>query len=170
MSFLTIFIFIIGIIWFFEWLSKKDKKTITVVKKIGKVLLCITLVIVGLIILLTLNEMWFREWKNEYEMSKVEMTVEYNTERCPESFPLLVSIQNSSRKTVNFIKYKVVIRRKGYSTDISYLLDTTTDKIIEPGKSIESCHIYFLAGLYEWYNSPNDLEFEIGNKRIIFAK
>lgn len=139
------------------------------IKKILKVVGVIILLIIVLF-LLFLGYLWFEDKQRQAEEDKVEMTVRYDLDECPEDFPLFVKILNNSDRTINSVDFDIRITRKGYSKNLAEWGDYGSDKIIEPGSGWESCWKYKLQAEYERYNNPDNLNFTIGYKYIYFQR
>lgn len=136
-----------------------------------KIIGYIILGIIVLIILAVALMFWLDRKEREVE-DKVKITVEYNPDKCLKDIaPLLVTFENTSDRTVEYISYDISIYRKGYSSDISENSHYWTDKIMKPNDVYWECAPIRLENTYNYYqNKPEELEFKISYKSVRFSK
>lgn len=149
------------------------KGVLQYIKKVFKVIGIIILILIIVYILYEFNNDKLKRERIQLE-DKIIVSVNYDLSECDKNFPLLVTISNNSNQVVNFIEYDILIHRKGYSTEISYSsykydkrIKYSSDKILMPGMVHTQCWKYFVNEEYEKYNSPVNLNFEIGKQKYI---
>jgi hypothetical protein len=69
----------------------------------------------------------------------VQASIEHNSSRCSEEYPLLITWSNNSGDTVKKIWFKVKGFRKGYSDPIYSGFSYESDRIITAGQSWSNC-------------------------------
>lgn len=132
--------------------------------KILGIIIGIIVILILIIFIYTYND----SKKREKEQEKVKMSIEYNLKKCNEDYPLFITIENNTDKTINNINFDLKITRRGHSTDIGDYTDYNSDLIMGPGKAFGNCYLYRLKNEYKKYNNPADLQFEISYKHVYF--
>lgn len=85
--------------------------------------------------------LYYQEQSRKSLEEKVHVLVVYDADRCNEEFPLLVTIRNTSKETVESTSFDLSGFRSGHSAPVYQrgYLDYKTDKIIPPGKGYSGC-------------------------------
>lgn len=71
------------------------------------------------------------------EEDYVDISVAYDS-NCPDDFPLTIKITNNYNETIENTRFSITGRRDGFSDEL-YDEGYSTDKIIEPAATYESC-------------------------------
>jgi len=137
---------------------------------IGKIIkiLGIILGIIAILILIIFIYTYNDNKKKKGEQEKVKMSIEYNLKKCNEDYPLFITIENNTDKTINNINFDLKITRRGHSTNLDNYTNYNSDLIIKPGEAFGNCYLYRLKNEYKMYNNPIDLQFEISYKYVYF--
>ncbi len=85
--------------------------------------------------------------KQKKQRDDVTVTIRYDTKSCSKEFPLLVTIKNGSKKTVNKVSWNIGAYKKGYSNNVveygysgEYRTPYSSDKILSSGQGHAVCY------------------------------
>lgn len=121
-----------------------------------------------ILIVLIISYYLINDYFDKKEKAKVEITMNYNLEKCTSFAPLLIKISNKSSKNILRTEGRVEVYRKGYSNDLSnYNSEFETDRIIESGQEFSLCRNYVLDKSY-YSTWENEFEFRLGYTYIRF--
>jgi hypothetical protein len=100
---------------------------------------------------------------------QVTVKVTYDAQACSQAYPLLISVENISPKTVIHVSWRVEVYRPGYSSNLAgYPSDYDTDKIIGTMQRWSACYV-LPKELAQKSLEPNTLEYRISGKYSRFA-
>ncbi len=86
----------------------------------------------------------------------------FNNSNCVSDFPVFISIENNSDKTIEVATMYLDIYRKGYSFSINGSERMVSDKILEPNNKFQFCKKINLSEKYsEYMDKLEELETKI---------
>jgi hypothetical protein len=126
-------------------------------------------VLVGLAALLGYVLIFRPEQERKRAQDEIVITVSYAPERCPrKDYPLLVTIQNWSNKTVTEVSWRVDAYKPGYNSNLAgYINNYSTGKTLHPGEGWSACYNLPLT-LERKGIDVNTLEYRISSKYATF--
>lgn len=128
-----------------------------------QILICIGIIIGG-IALLIYAFIYLPEQKREMLQEKIVVTVSYDKIKCSVEYPLFISVNNNSNKTISKVTWHVDSYQPGYSTNLAgYNNDYYCDKILKPGERWTLC--FTVPSSLKAEGKPiSMLEYRISNK------
>lgn len=110
-----------------------------IIKLIGvfcfKIFLCIS---VSIALMFLLNYV-YRWYIYERHLNKIEVIAEFNSNFCPDEYPLVIIIKNKSSKIIEHSTIYVKVNYKGHSNKLNDYNSFEDDRIIESGNEICNC-------------------------------
>ncbi|WP_162651550.1 hypothetical protein [Lentilitoribacter sp. Alg239-R112] len=97
------------------------------------------------------------EWQSKGQhLSSIHIRAEYDLETCREKYPIKITIDNQSKKTIEYLRFNIDATVPGRSTNV--LLSGTyvkSDLIIDPQSTRKNCYYFQLQTKYEKMGMEN---------------
>jgi hypothetical protein len=143
-----------------------------VLKKILKWILFGTLLLVAVIFIGTkIEALW--EWQTNGKYAE-QVTIKFvnflEDKECSKEFPYMYVITNESSKVVEETKFKVEVRRVGYSNVINSYTEITDSKILKPNETSMNCFRATTTDYKSELIRDKNVDYAAIYKRVKFTK